>query len=130
MKQCNINEIFYRDELINYIVYYKTSKNTNVYSKEENGKNLYFIIEAGRIEYSVNGKKGFFSKGDFFGTSFFGKADCCIATLTDTALFCFASQDYKTTLDNYYLRIKNEKMIALQSIPIFSKSIILKYRIF
>lgn len=85
-------------------------------------EHVYYIIDSGRLEYSIDGKLDYLVKGDSLGTKALDKSsskECFLRTKDTCYLFSLPLEAYKNSLINSFQKERLERINTLRTFPIF-----------
>lgn len=96
-------------------------ENFMLYKKGDN-ENLYYIVESGKIVYTIDENEEILIEGDCFGTKALEKKclkDCYAKTKKVTYVFSLPIEAYLTSINKLIEKEINDKLQILKSTPLF-----------
>lgn len=103
--------------ILNTITFIQTKENVTLYSMENATDNILYIINKGKLCYELDGQQFFLKKYECIGTKALkknSKKSCKLFTTQRCQIFCLPIEKYKTIIQDFLDKDKEEKIEILK----------------
>ena len=103
--------------ILNTITFIQTKENVTLYSFDNETDNILYIINRGKLCYEIDGNKNYLRKYESIGTKALKKntkTSCKLFTVHRSQLFCLPIEKYKTIIQDFLDKDKEEKIELLK----------------
>lgn len=103
--------------ILNIITFIQTKENVTLYSFDNETDNILYIINRGKLCYEIDGKKNYLRKYESIGTKALkknAKTSCKLFTVHRSQIFCLPIEKYKTIIQDFLDKDKEEKIELLK----------------
>lgn len=108
--------------IVNTVTYMKVSKGVVLYSNENKIDNIFYIIEKGKMSYTLDGETCVLRKYDSIGTKALrlNSNNSVLQTVDRTYLFCLPVEKYKNIFQDFIEKDINDKITSLKQCFFFN----------
>lgn len=103
--------------ILNTITFIQTKENVTLYSMDNSTDNILYIINKGRLCYELDGQQFYLKRYECIGTKALkknAKISCRLYTTQRCQIFCLPIEKYKTIIQDFLDKDKEEKIDLLK----------------